>query len=253
MIKKTYFVLTEFRVEIYFGGTCPDKTWQGLMVCGWKYNRYKKCLYNRKTEENIKMAETVCKEMNGEQDPLKELPKYEIELSDLVVRSNGFYCDKHHNVEDIAGVISCLDKKGNWWKKTVPLVLCHDCSTYFILEETYKDLKKSGIIGCQILKKVDYDKGRTEKIDTSDWDDESLLKRCGYSVSKADGLSDEQRQGILIEIIKQKLMTKNRVLSYLDFFRRIGTREDSKELWKMDRDYVANYNTERKSVSVRVR
>lgn len=46
---------------------------------------------------------------------------------------------------------------------------------------------------------------------------ESILKQYGYSVSKTEDLSDTVRQKILAVLIDNHIITKNDIISYLDF------------------------------------
>lgn len=67
----------------------------------------------------------------------------------------------------------------------------------------------------------------------------------GYSVSKEDDLSTEQRWKILEMIVDKGIMSLDRELSYLDFFiNRIHSSEDSVYCWKQDRIHMQEYVTE---------
>lgn len=67
----------------------------------------------------------------------------------------------------------------------------------------------------------------------------------GYNVSQTDGLSDKERRSILALLIDNKALSKNEIISYLDFFisQRVG--RSSMELaiskWETDREFVENY------------
>jgi len=77
------------------------------------------------------------------------------------------------------------------------------------------------------------------------WADESPLMKQGYSVSKKANLSDKERHRILARILDERIMTKSRMLYYLDEF--INTRKgkpmykNAIEKWTQDRNYVRNY------------
>lgn len=79
--------------------------------------------------------------------------------------------------------------------------------------------------------------------DMGKWREKSPLKIFGYSVSQSDGLTDTQRQTILEALIDYHILTKDRVLSYLDFFARVnGYRNDyATGKWLEDRKCIANY------------
>ena len=97
---------------------------------------------------------------------------------------------------------------------------------------------------CRIVTKKDYVQYGKEYFDNwNQWRSVSPLRMWGYSVNDNDGLSDQQRRRILECIVDSKAMTKDRVLSYLDLFRKIssGRRENANQKWKSDRDYIARY------------
>lgn len=100
-----------------------------------------------------------------------------------------------------------------------------------------------GHILCQIETYPNYIKYGPPKDGFSNWREESILHALGYNVSQAEGLTDLQRKVILERIIDSGAMTKDRVLSYLDFFVRMhGGTSSASEKWKEDRRYIAAYN-----------
>ena len=103
------------------------------------------------------------------------------------------------------------------------------------------ELKKNGRIRAEILSYKDYQKrGNTGWGELSNV---SPLREWGYSVSQEDGFSDRQRQSILEDIIDYGVMSKDKVLSYLDFFMKLNQHKGSRALekWKADRTYIAQY------------
>lgn len=163
--------------------------------------------------------------------------------SDLIVRSNGFYCNLHHDIEDIAAEISVCNRLGQYESYLVPVAYCHTCNVCFILDETYRELKKHGLIMCQIMTYKDYKVDGAYNEAIGHWRTQSPLKLWGYSVSQNDGYSDYQRRAILEDIIDCGVMTKDRVLSYLDFFIGLGNSRGNIALtkWQDDRKYIAGY------------
>jgi hypothetical protein len=163
-------------------------------------------------------------------------------MTDLIVRGNVFYCDKHHELEDLAGEVEVIDKYNNIHTYLVPIVLCKSCNVYYILEETYQELKKYGRIRAQIVSYEKYLKG----VEGLPWELKAVseLKALGYTVSEEEGLTSYQRQSILEDIIDCKIMTKGKVLSYLDFFIKLNQHKDNMALekWKKDREYIAGYD-----------
>lgn len=98
-----------------------------------------------------------------------------------------------------------------------------------------------GVIRCQI--KSFYEHRYGEKPEPSMLNKVSPLRKWGYTVSQAAGYSDVQRQGILEDIVDYRIMTKDKVLSYLNFFMKLNHNGSDIALakWKEDRDYILNY------------
>ena len=74
---------------------------------------------------------------------------------------------------------------------------------------------------------------------------ESILMQHGYTVSQEEGLSPTRRQKILAVLIDNKILTKNDIISYLDFF--ISQKKSNHKFekaiskWQNDREFVAEY------------
>lgn len=229
-------------IEIYFDGIPNDKIRESLKICGWKWFGKKKCWGNFYSKENLEWVKSLAVEMNPKtENPLLKAQKHIIRMTDLLVRSNSFYCNQHHKLEDIAGEVEVVDKCDNIQKCLIPITYCQACDVYYVLEETYLELKKKGRIRAEILSYKAYRNQSNTKWGTLN--SMSLLKAWGYSVSQTDGYSDRQRQSILEDIIDYKVMNKDKVLSYLDFFMRLNHDKGSIALgkWKADRDYIAQY------------
>ena len=83
-------------VEIYFLGVPSEKIRETMKICGWHWFGKKKCWSNHANHENILWAKSLCEELNPKKvSGLYKLRKYNIGMGDLIVRSNGFYCNKH--------------------------------------------------------------------------------------------------------------------------------------------------------------
>ena len=62
---------------------------------------------------------------------------------------------------------------------------------------------------------------------------ESLLKRCGYTVGITAGLNDRTRISMLRQIIILKLMTRQEIMSYLNYFISFNGQKAGNEYAKM--------------------
>lgn len=229
-------------IEIYFDRIPGENIRETLKICGWRWYGKKKCWSNVNTKENRVWANKLSEEINPKpENTLLNLKKCIIEMSDLIVRSNSFYCNQHHCLEDLAGEIEVVDRKGMIVTCLVPITYCKSCNVYYILEDTYSNLKNKGVIRCEIITFKEYINDK--KIKSGNLNSISPLRKWGYTVSEVVGYSEIQRQGILEDIIDYNIMSKDEVLSYLDFFMKLNYngRDIALAKWKADRDYIAEY------------
>ena len=237
-----YYKIEGNYIEIYFDKIPSEKIREILKICGWKWRKQKKCWSIVNTKENIIWAQKLSEEINPKpENPLLKLKKCTIGMNDLVVRSNGFYCNQHHAIEDLAGEIEIIDRKGTIVTHLVPIAYCKSCNVYYVLEDIYLDLKKKGVIRCEIMS---YKKYRNpDKPEQGSLSSFSPLWKWGYTVSQIVGYSQIQRQGILEDIVDYQIMSKDEVISYLNFFMKLNYNGSDIALskWKEDRDYIARY------------
>lgn len=75
--------------------------------------------------------------------------------------------------------------------------------------------------------------------------DESALHKLGYTVSQEKGLSAKQRQEILEFAINSKMMTKRKVISFLEYLIKTNGKKKTNEIavskWKEDLEYIKRY------------
>ncbi len=230
-------------IELYFDSIPEEKLREAMKICGWRFVHNKKCWQNFNNNENRVFAESLVQDEIKADDWYEGLDCYYFESDNqIIVRTNSFYCNTHHVLQDIAGEISVIDRNGNIRKYLVPMALCEKCGLYYMLKETYKDLKSKGIIRCQIMTYEQFASEGFYDGDFDKWRDKGPLKLWGYSVDASSNLSEEQRHAVLEDIIDCEAMTKDAVLSYLDFFVRLNSgRGLFVEKWKDDRRYIADY------------
>ena len=167
----------------------------------------------------------------------------EIGLKDFVVRGNVFKCmHNKHKIDNIDAIIS-IDNEGKRQQIKISAGYCAQCKIYFIMDSTYKRLKKKGMILCRITDEKNYYKENS--INGIRLAQESLLMQYGYNVSQTEGLTATGRQKILAVIIDNKIMSKSEIISYLDFFisqrSSIPNMEVAISKWETDREFVENY------------
>ena len=169
---------------------------------------------------------------------------HSINALDLVVRCTIFECmHEDHNICDIDAKITVLDENGQENEVIVSAGYCAQCNIYFIMDSVYQHLKRQGIILCRITDEKTYLKGGF--MNGAKLAQESILMQYGYNVSQMEGLSATRRQKILAVIIDNKVLSKNEIISYLDFFIRQHGRRSNMELavakWEDDHDFVEHY------------
>ena len=236
------YEITNNHIELYFEEIPDPIMRESLKICGWRWYSPKQCWSNFLNEENIQWAKNLCMDQKTEEDSLSELDTHAFSVENLILRSNSFYCNLHHIIEDVAGEIDICDRKGNIRTYLVPLAYCASCDRYYILEGTYKALKTKGIILCQIMTVKEYAERGPYYDNSKMWRDKSLLRIWGYSVSEEEGLTEDQRHCILESILDAGIMKKDRMLSYIDFFKQFHSHLfNANRKWQADRDYISQY------------
>lgn len=232
-------------IELYFDDVPEYKIRETLKICGWKWFGKNKCWSNIKTPENVEFAKSLCQEVNPKVKKEAEVlhfPRHSISADELLVRSNSFFCNLHHNVVDMAGELEVCDKEGNIRVCLIPIAYCEECDTYYVLENTYNEVKKIGIAMCQIIKFKQYMQYGKNMNNTQLWRDYSPLNIMGYCVNSNENLSDNQRKVILENIIDKGILSKEQVLSYIDFFIKTHSNADNAiHKWMSDREYISQY------------
>ena len=167
----------------------------------------------------------------------------EIGLRDFVVRTNVFKCmHNKHKIDNVDALMN-LDIDGKVQQIRVSAGYCSQCKVYFILDSTYQNLKRKGIILCRVSDEKAYAKnGYVNEMHLAQ---ESLLMQYGYSVSQMEDLSSTRRQKILAILIDNGIMSKSEIISYLDFFIRQRSSDSRMEIaiskWETDREFVEEY------------
>lgn len=202
---------------------------------------------NQKNNEREKKLETLYHKikflLNNPQMKIQH-EELEIGIKDFLVRQSMFKCTHSgHIIKNITGIISVIDNDGKKKIEMIPAGYCPQCKIYFIMESTYQKLKKKGHILCRITDEKTYRKAYF--VNGTRLAQESILMQYGYNVSQTEGLSDKERRSILALLIDNKALSKNEIISYLDFFINQRAGRSSMELavskWEADREFVENY------------
>lgn len=209
------------------------------------------CLHHQELINNIKKYKNnilknkeivnTNKPKSKQKQNMNAIP--EIGVRDFVVRTNVFKCmHNKHNINNIAAMIN-IDNDGKRELVKISAGYCTQCKVYFIMDSTYQNLKRKGVILCRVTDEKNYMKGTY--INGMRLAKESLLMQYGYNVSQTEGLTDLRRHKILAVIIDNKIMSKGEIISYLDFFinQRSGMSNMERAIakWESDREFVEEY------------
>lgn len=206
-----------------------------------------KTINHIETAETNKQSTQKHNQIFNEADPILKIDKRsgvrnELGFNDVLIRKSGITCPNGHIPIGITGIIPIITPSGHYSKIEIPISYCPVCKKYFISENIYKK-KKDNIIICKISKS---DKNLNANIDEfSNWNSQSLLMAYGYTVRGTSKLTVEQRRAILITLIKNDVLSKERILSYLNLFKRINNSEYARTCWESDIEYISKYNFKR--------
>ncbi len=158
-----------------------------------------------------------------------------------------FACEKkHHTIVPATGYITSL--KGR--PIGINVNHCLDCNTFFISQNEYEHYRD--VYG-PVLGNFEFSSFRSGSGHSfDDFADRSILNLCGYSVSQADGYTADERQLILANILDRGIVSKPRLINYLEFFIRVNRNAVNKRTavkkWSDDLNWVRNYriNAQRK-------
>lgn len=198
------------------------------------------------------LLKTPTEQENGDSKASNKNGDHIITAHDFVVRRTVFKC-KHnnHHIEDVKAVFTTITRQGTVNKITIPAGYCSTCNMYFIMESTYKRIKNSGIPICRTMDEKSYENNISTGLYNNNLAPESVLMQFGYNVSQKDDLPVEQRRRILAAIVDNKVLKRNEVVSYLDYF--INQRKNQKnkdgslrykdamDKWRMDRAWINQY------------
>ena len=130
------------------------------------------CPYNQKFLEMLKNKHEKKKMSQKQREQIKIIPPKEkisdknkqllpeIGLKDFVIRVNIFKCMyNQHKIDNVVAMIN-IDDDGKKKQIKISAGYCSQCKIYFILEFTYQNLKKKGMILCRITDEKNYRKNR---------------------------------------------------------------------------------------------
>ena len=238
----TYEILGN-HIYVYFSYP-PNNTTKQILQMNYAYQqrvkgRYAWVLANN--NQNLQLVKSLIPPPPPP-DPLLNLPHHAIALNDVLVKGDSFRCSNHRK-QEYAGEVAILTRIGVIEIYLIPIWHCVDCQCYFILEQTFQNLKQKGVIICKV---TDYETFKNYhpfyNIPRSKWKEISPLRLHGYCVNQKEDLTDEQRHGILEGIIDAGVIEKEKVLSYLSFFmKNLCAGHNAISKWDADYKYIEKY------------
>lgn len=171
-----------------------------------KKNMQKGCLEYNRREQYGTISSTSINVSNLSQI----LP----EISDripLYMYRNYIFCErkKQHKIEHVFSNILLHD--GNTTNKNV--AFCRCCNRYYINEEIICDLARRG----QFIKYKLHQDYSCNDTSINGWQEESILKMYGYTVSATNNLSSQRRQSILFYLMDNEIISYSKIIDHLSF------------------------------------
>lgn len=179
----------------------------------------------------------------------------EVKFVSVIVRNNNFFCFKKHDVQDVYIRVPIVLADGRIQRYIVSGGYCENCNVFFITEDTFKGLRKYGIISCKVVTQEAFlnELHRDWNI-SGDLQSTGPLKMIGYSVGISNALTDVQRQRILEIAVDNGILQKCRIVEYLNWFIKIhechSNMDAAIEAWNRDRAHIMTYEPGSKPLEV---
>lgn len=163
-----------------------------------------------------------------------------IGVADFLVRVSSYHCViSKHKLDYVDAIVSVL-YRNSLLEIIIPASYCPECNKYYILERHYEALKKQGYICCRI---DTYDSLVAEgKGYYSGYQEKSILRQYGYSVSKKIGLTERERHRILDFVIDNHILSKADVIDHIEWQISDKKNRDNMDIaiekWESDIRYV---------------
>ena len=212
--------------------------------------------------KNVEDDDENIFEDEEDEDSLKEssnevTKEYEIDERSVFVYGGGGKCvEGHYNLEKVDAYVKILSRFGTIKDIKVPSNYCPLCNCYYISSLTYSNIKNQGNLLCQKMSSEEYIKFKGKVFKDDNLKSQSILNMAGYNVNSIDNYTKSYRQEVLKYVIETGLLSKKRVIGYLNYFIRLNegraNLEDAVEKWRMDRDFLTGYEQkERRVIGVR--
>lgn len=149
----------------------------------------------------------------------------------------GYHKECDHLSEKVYIKIPLLLQNGDIIIRKIFGTYCPKCQKYFVLDTEFKKILCEGKIQAQIS----FSESGSH-YNGMDLSPESLLRKCGYTVSANSNVTKEQRQKLLKAIIENKLYTPSKIVTHFKFLismnNNVVSRDMSTAISKWQEDIV---------------
>lgn len=192
-----------------------------------------------KTPEAIKLANTSKQKTGIPAEVSFDGSEYV-----LYICKGTITCRKNdHHIVSVTGILVSLSGR----QIRINVNYCIDCNLFFINYSEYKyyrDIYGALLGNFSVRKYHGYSESGYNGLA-----EESILRICGYTVNQADGLTSHQRQLILANMMDRNIISKYRIIEYLQFFinnsrYRYNMRLANKK-WSDDLQWVREYRVDK--------
>ena len=168
-----------------------------------------------------------------------------ISLKDTIEETDylrSYHKECNHYCEKVYLKIPLLLSTGELIIRTILGTYCDKCKKYFVLDTEFKKILCEGRIQAQISFSES-----GEHFNGMDLSPESLLRKCGYTVSANANISAEHRQKLLKAIIENKLYTPAKIVAHFRFLISVNTNVTSRDMsaaiskWEEDILYLTQH------------
>lgn len=170
-----------------------------------------------------------------------ELYPDELTADYWVCVTNGHVCSRGHELLPKNVSVIVIDSEGARKRVKFQAAICPECHVqwsryvYFVDRSTQNEIRQIGIPLWRVISWDDYSRGKFDG-----FNEESVLRQFGYSVSQQAGLTAEARQDILDFVLSAKLYRRRQLIGFLRMLRDqasgVFTRDMSSAIAKWDED-----------------
>ena len=170
----------------------------------------------------------------------------EIRHVDLLSIGGPHKCIKqNHRMEDLRATVNVITKVGTEKSISFNATYCFECNKYFMEDWQYDLLSERGIPMCKVSFEEHSKHGEVNSV-YGKLNAESLIHQYGYNVQEKLGLTDIQRQTLLMYLLENGIVkSKMEITTHLTWLinQKIGNpvMANAVAKWKADREFVEKY------------